>query len=159
MHIKEIVIRNFRILLDSRIELDKQPCLLIGRNNAGKTSFMVLIEKFLKNQRFDYNDFPVKLRSKLLDISPDTDVTELAIQLMLTIHYEENDNLRNLSEFIVDLDPRCMEVYLLFECSIDKDGLLSAYAKAEGVSKASFIRKHLEEHLKTQDVEHFNRGE
>lgn len=150
MHIKEIVIRNFRILLDSRIELDKQPCLLIGRNNAGKTSFMVLIEKFLKNQRFDYNDFPVKLRSKLLDISPDTDVTELAIQLMLTIHYEENDNLRNLSEFIVDLDPRCMEVYLLFECSIDKDGLLSAYAKAEGVSKASFIRKHLEEHLKTQ---------
>lgn len=147
MHIQEIKIRNFRILSDSTIELDKQPCLMIGRNNAGKTSFMVLIEKFLTNQQFDYNDFPVRLRSKLLTITPDTNEAEFAIQLMLTIRYEENDNLRNLSEFIVDLDSDRTEVYLLFECSINKDGLLSAYEKAGGVSKDSYIRKHLTDYL------------
>lgn len=57
MHIKEIAIRNFRILSDSKIELNKEPCMMIGRNNADKTSFMVLMEKFLRGQSFTFTDF------------------------------------------------------------------------------------------------------
>ena len=105
MHIKEIAIHNFRVLSDSKMDLDKQPCLMIGRNNAGKTSFMVLFEKFMRGLRFDYNDFPIKLREKLLNMDSDTDETKMAIQLLLTIAYDHSDDLRNLSEFIVDLEP------------------------------------------------------
>ena len=48
MYIKEISIRNFRILSNATMNPGKNLCLLIGRNNTGKTSFMVLFEKFLK---------------------------------------------------------------------------------------------------------------
>lgn len=150
MHIREIAIRNFRVLSDSRMDLDKKPCLMIGRNNAGKTSFMVLFEKFLRGQRFDYNDFPIKLREKILNMAADTDETELAIQLLLTIAYDERDDLRNLSEFIVDLEPSRREVYLLFERQINKAGLLKALVEAGNVDKARFIRKHLGEYLETR---------
>ena len=150
MHVKEIAIRNFRVLSDSKMELDKKPCLMIGRNNTGKTSFMVLFEKFLRNQSFAYTDFPVQLREKILNMEVATDETELAIQLLLTIHYEENDDLRNLSEFIVDLEPERTEVYLLFECGINKTGLLKAAEEAANINKAKFIRQHLSEYLKTR---------
>lgn len=150
MHIKEIVIRNFRILSDSRITLDMEPCLMIGRNNAGKTSFMVLMEKFLRGQGFTYADFPVRLRDKILNMDMSTDETELAIRLLLTIQYEENDDLRNLSDFIVDLEPNRREVYLLFECGIHKVNLLSALQQAGEVDRKRFIRKHLSDHLKTR---------
>ena len=57
MRITKIQIKNFRILQDSIMDFNNEICLLLGRNNTGKTSFMVLIEKFLKNGEFDYNDF------------------------------------------------------------------------------------------------------
>ena len=150
MHIKEIAIHNFRVLSDSKMDLDKQPCLMIGRNNAGKTSFMVLFEKFMRGLRFDYNDFPIKLREKLLNMDSDTDETKMAIQLLLTIAYDHSDDLRNLSEFIVDLEPNNSEIYLLFECEINKKALLRAWEKAGNVDKPRFIRRHLSDHLKTR---------
>lgn len=150
MHIKEIAIRNFRILSDSKIELDKEPCLMIGRNNAGKTSFMVLMEKFLRGQSFTFTDFPVRLREKILNIEATTDETELAIRLLLTIQYEEKDDLRVLSDFIVDLEPERRDVYLLFECGIHKSGLLDALRQAGDIDRKKYIQKHLADYLTTR---------
>ena len=48
MRITKIQAKNFRILQNSVMDFDRDLCLLLGRNNTGKTSFMVLIEKFLK---------------------------------------------------------------------------------------------------------------
>ena len=107
MRIKKISVRNFRILQDSTLDFDKDLCLLLGRNNTGKTSFMVLIEKFLKTGDFNFNDFSINLRRKLFAFDEKTDVNELAIQLIMTLEYDENDNLCHLSEFILDLDPDC----------------------------------------------------
>lgn len=69
MRIKEIIIRNFRILANTRLNLSNDLCLMIGRNNTGKTSFMVLFEKFLNDQSFDFNDFSIIQREKLLKIN------------------------------------------------------------------------------------------
>ena len=57
MHITKIEARNFRILKNSVMDFNRELCLLLGRNNTGKTSFMVLIEKFLKDGDFNFNDF------------------------------------------------------------------------------------------------------
>lgn len=149
MHIKEIAIRNFRVLADTKIELDKEPCLMIGRNNTGKTSFIVLFEKFMRGQSFTLADFPVKCRRELLTMDDSTDETALAIQLQLTIGYDDSDNLCNLSEFIVDLASTRQEVYILFECAIRKRALLDAAASA-GEDKKEFISKHLSEYLETR---------
>ena len=57
MRITKIVINNFRLLKNSVMDFNRDLCLLLGRNNTGKTSFMVLIEKFLKSGDFNFNDF------------------------------------------------------------------------------------------------------
>lgn len=67
MRITKIQAKNFRLLQDSVMDFDRDLCLLLGRNNTGKTSFMVLIEKFLKNGDFNFNDFSINLRSKLFN--------------------------------------------------------------------------------------------
>jgi predicted ATP-dependent endonuclease of OLD family len=120
---------------------------MIGRNNTGKTSFMVLFDKFMKGLSFDFNDFSVKQREKILKIDSETDETELAIQLILNIQYEDSDDLCNISEFIVDLDPSQKQVYLLFECGIKKDKLLEALQNAGKISKEKFIKKYLSDYL------------
>ncbi len=147
MNINTIQCKNFRILLDSKFDFNQSLCLMIGRNNTGKTSFMVLFEKFLHNIRFDFNDFSVDLREKILNIEQNTDVTKLAIQLILNIKYDEEEDLSNLSEFIVDLEPERLDVNILFECSINKDKLLKGLAKAGEISKEKFIVKYLKDYL------------
>lgn len=147
MFIKEISICNFRMLSDVKMDFVDRLCLLIGKNNTGKTSFMVAFEKFLSELCFDYNDFSIKQREKILNINQDTDVTELAIKLILNIQYEDNDDLCNLSEFILDLDPSRKDVNLLFECGINKDKLLEDLKKVGKVTKEKFIKKHLTNYL------------
>ena len=147
MFIKDISIRNFRILSDSTMDFGNNLCLMIGRNNTGKTSFMVLFEKFLSELSFDFNDFSVKKREEILKLDSSTDETELAIQLILSIQYEDNDDLCNISEFIVDLDPSRKDVHLLFECQIKKDKLLEDIQNAGKITKDKFIKKHLPNYL------------
>lgn len=147
MYIKEITIRNFRILSNATMDVGENLCLMIGRNNTGKTSFMVLFEKFLSELSFDFNDFSLKQREQIINLDQNTDETELAIQLILSIHYEDADDLCNLSEFIVDLDPSRKDVYLLFECSIKKAKLLEDLQNAGKLTKEKFIKKHLTDYL------------
>lgn len=147
MYIKDISIRNFRILSESNMDFGNNLCLMIGRNNTGKTSFMVLFEKFLSELSFDFNDFSVKQRDKILKFDSSTDETELAIQLILSIQYEDSDDLCNISEFIVDLDPSRKDVHLLFECQIKKDKLLEDLQNAGKITKEKFIKKYLPNYL------------
>ena len=148
MHIEEVTIRNFRILSETKMNINDKLCLMIGRNNTGKTSFMILFEKFLNgNEKFDFNDFSLKQRKKILNFNKDTDEVELAIQLILNIQYEDTDDLCNISEFIVDLDPVKKDVYILFECIISKDKLLEAIQNATQMTQEKFIKKYLSEYL------------
>lgn len=147
MYIKAIEIHNFRILSDVKMEFGNNLCLMIGRNNTGKTSFLVLFEKFLNNLSFDFNDFSVKQRDKILHFDQYTDEAELAIQLILSIQYENKDDLCNISEFILDLDPNKNDVCLLFECGIKKDKLLEGLQNAGKITKEKFIKKHLSDYL------------
>lgn len=147
MRITKIQAKNFRILQNSVMDFDRDLCLLLGRNNTGKTSFMVLIEKFLKNGEFNFNDFSISLRNKLFAFDETTDVNELAIQLIMTLEYDEKENLCHLSEFILDLDPECKTVNLLFECSIKKNKMLEHINNRGKVSKEKIITSYIKESL------------
>ena len=147
MHIKEIAVRNFRILSNSKMDFDNEMCLLIGRNNTGKTSLMVLFEKFFGQLGFDFNDFSITQRRKILKFNEKTEETEMAIQLILNIEYEEEDDLCNVSEFIVDLEPDRKDVNLLFECAIKKEELLEGLQNAGKIAKEKYIKKYLYEYL------------
>lgn len=147
MRIKEIAVRNFRILSNSKMDFDNEMCLLIGRNNTGKTSLMVLFEKFFGQLGFDFNDFSITQRRKILKINEKTEETEMAIQLILNIEYDEGDDLCNVSEFIVDLEPDRKDVNLLFECAIKKEELLEGIQNAGKIAKEKYIKKYLHEYL------------
>jgi len=147
MYVNKVHVRNFRILSQSTLDFRDNLCLMIGRNNSGKTSFLVLFEKFMKGLRFDFNDFSLCKREALLDIQHDSVETNFSIQLILNIEYEEDDDLCHLSEFIMDLDPARRDINILFECCVKKEQLLESIELAKDMSKDKYIKKHLGKYL------------
>jgi len=150
MYLTKVKIQNFRLLKDTTLELDenekKDLTLLIGRNNSGKTSFIMAFDKFFKNQNIDFNDFSISLRNKILKINEESDVNEFAIRLILEIKYTEEDNLENLSNFMLDLDTDNNSVKILFECTVNKGKLLNELTTISE-NKEKFIEKYLQNYL------------
>lgn len=172
MYISKIKIKNFRLLEDTTLLLkeDKKQelSLLIGRNNSGKTSFIMLFDKFYRNDslKFNFYDFSTSLRDKIFKIDDSTVIEELSIQMILEIKYDITDSLENISDFILDLDPATNIVKILFECSIDKDKLVKDLSKLTK-NKEKFIEKNFSDYLiekniyvfeNDTDLEQVNRG-
>ncbi len=178
MFISKIRAKNFRHLKDSTLTIDDidstkdsdkdkhQLSLLIGRNNSGKTSFLVLLEKFYAGKPLDFYDFPVSLRDDLLAFNQDSDTNKLAIQLFIEIQYTKEDSLDNLSSFILDLEPDIFQANIFFECTVNKKRLLDALDKIT-TSKEKFIKNNISNYLeskvyafeKDEDLKAENRGQ
>ncbi|PCH60164.1 MAG: ATP-dependent endonuclease [Gammaproteobacteria bacterium] len=150
MLISKIKIRNFRLLRDTTLDLKKDISLLIGKNNTGKTSFLVLLEHFFNSKKFQYNDFPISIRNEINSINNDTRIDDLSIQLIIEIQYDGNDNLEVISDFMLDLGPDIKTVKILFECGIEKNLLLKKIEGIEEDEKVKFIVKNLNKFLKTK---------
>lgn len=139
MHIEQIRVENFRILKESTLDLRNQTTLLVGKNNTGKTSFAVLLEKFLsKNNNFSFNDFPIGKRDSLLTINDKSDVNDLNIRLILKISYDETDDISVLSEFMLDLDGSRRHTNILLECQIDQEKIIKDQPEAPDERKKFF---------------------
>jgi putative ATP-dependent endonuclease of OLD family len=152
MYISKIRIKNFRLLKDTILLLNEDKkqelSLLIGRNNSGKTSFIMLFDKFYRNENYKFNfyDFSTSLREKIFNINESTIIEELSIQMILEIKYDIDDSLETISDFILDLDPASSIVKILFECSIDKEKLIKDLSKSK-ISPEKFIEKNLSDYL------------
>lgn len=150
MNISKIKIKNFRLLKDSVLEMKNDLSLLIGRNNSGKTSLLVLFEKFYNNEKFTYDDFSLSLREQLHAINDNTNILDLSIQMILEINYYERDNLEKISEFILDLDPESNTVKILFEVIIKKEKILPILKSLNAPEqKIRYIKKNLQDFLTT----------
>ncbi|MBP2116243.1 putative ATP-dependent endonuclease of OLD family [Paenibacillus silagei] len=165
MHISKIHMKNFRLLKDTTIDMKNDLSLLIGRNNSGKTSFLCLFEKFYTQTRFNYNDFSLSLRDKIKKIESNTAINELSIQMILEIKYDEEDDLENISEFILDLEPDMNTVKIVFECSINKIRLLKDLSTIGEKDREKYITKNIDNYLEEEvyvfedysDLESINR--
>lgn len=157
MYISKIKIKNFRLLKDTTLLLDEDKkqelSLLIGRNNSGKTSFIMLFDKFYRNESFKFNfyDFSTSLRDQIYKIDDNTVIEDLSIQMILEIKYDKKDSLENISDFILDLDPALNVVKILFECSIDKDKLVKDLSQVTG-DKNKFIEKNFSDYLINKNI-------
>ena len=147
MLISKINIKNFRLLKDVEIDLEDKVSLLVGKNNTGKTSLLMIFEKFFDEKSFNYNDFNTSLREELDGINRGSDFEKLTISLKLTIKYDENDNLQTLSEFIQDLDPEQSEISILFESSINHERLLSDLEAVDQELRVKYIQKKLSTYM------------
>lgn len=127
MKIFKIKVKNYRLLKDFSIDLEKDLSLVIGKNNSGKTSILTVMDKFLnqsEKSRFSLDDFNIDFKKDLQALVKDTaNLTEndfneldgLGIKLKLFIEYGASDNLSNISKVIMDLDPSNNIVVLGFE--------------------------------------------
>ncbi|OAB29088.1 Predicted ATP-dependent endonuclease of the OLD family, contains P-loop ATPase and TOPRIM domains [Flavobacterium fryxellicola] len=157
MFISKIKIKNFRLLKDTTLLLNEdgkqELSLLIGRNNSGKTSFIMLFDKFYRHESFKFNfyDFSTSLRNKIYKIDDNTVSEDLSIQMILEIKYDANDSLENISDFILDLDPTTNIVKILFECSIDKDKLIKDLLQVTK-NQEKYIEKNLPDYLINKNI-------
>ena len=56
MVLKEIVVENFRLLKNFKLELKEDLSLIIGKNNCGKTSVLVILDKMLNSSKIGWED-------------------------------------------------------------------------------------------------------
>lgn len=150
MYLSKAKIKGFRLLKDTIFELDvnekKDLSILIGKNNSGKTSFIMAFDKFFRSQDIDFNDFPIHLREKILNFNEETNIEELAIKLELEIIYNEEDNLDVISNFFV-IDVDNYKVNLLLICEIQKSKLLKDLKEIGSENKERFIKKNIQNYL------------
>lgn len=154
MQLKSIKARNFRLLYDVVLLLEKQTTVIVGRNNSGKTSLTEVMHRLLKENRpsFRLEDFSLgthqgfwdalvaakagRLESEVREILP-------AIEVRLTFSYTNSEPLGLLSEFIVDLDPSCTEALIIIRYALG-DGklgqLFDELTTTDGNAKPEFFR-------------------
>lgn len=123
MKIKKITIQNYRLLQDFKIDIEDELSLVIGKNNTGKTSLLSILEKFLISEKnnFSFDDINISCQENIVNTINNNEYysgTSLGIEMKIYIEYDEEDNLENISSFMLNLDPDSRIVILGFSYKI-----------------------------------------
>ncbi|MCH5304435.1 MAG: AAA family ATPase, partial [Ruminococcus sp.] len=128
MYLKKLEIRNYRLLINADLNVDKDTTLIVGRNNTAKTSCMDFLYKILKVEGISYDDYPLCYRKyafsllllflknkisfeKFLDKLP-----KPSIKFFIDYMQEDDEEfLGALSPFIIEVDDTITEVNILAE--------------------------------------------
>ncbi|PUB88014.1 MAG: ATP-dependent endonuclease [gamma proteobacterium symbiont of Ctena orbiculata] len=169
MRITKIQVRNFRLLRDIVIDLEDDLSVIIGKNNCGKTSLLLILDKFLgsgySKNSFSFDDLNVNLKEEIKSRVSEDNLTVpfpfMGISLKLFIEYDKHDDLSNIgNKVIMDLDPENRVVVLAFEYSITQErfqSLKSEYRAYCDKRKAEEKKqKDIFTFLKEQHTNYFN---
>jgi predicted ATP-dependent endonuclease of OLD family len=121
MKIDSIEVENFRMLKNLSVDLEDTLSLVIGKNNTGKTSFLMILEKFLSGgKNFSIDDFNIDTQNKTVDLTKNKidskNYKEIGLSLKLYISYDaDKDDTSDISELFLDLDENNHTVVILFE--------------------------------------------
>lgn len=134
MQLKKIEVKNFRLLHEVEILLERKTTVVVGRNNSGKTSLTEVMKRLLseKHSAFRFEDFSFCAHRHFWDAfvasaggMSDEDVRKLlpSIDISLTFSYEKGEPLGLLSDFIIDLAPDCTDALVVIRYAL-RDGKL-----------------------------------
>ncbi len=158
MQLKRLGIKNYRIIDDITIEIDKSLTLIVGRNNTGKTSLMKLLTTVLTGSKIKFNDYPINCRKKIYETFENFKNKNISFQdvqsaipitsITMYIDYKdekETDPLGFLSPFIIDTDINITEVKILiqYKFSISEQelfDLLNEEKDIPNVVKSNFFK-------------------
>jgi putative ATP-dependent endonuclease of OLD family len=144
MQIKKIEVKNFRLLKNVELYLEARTTLIVGRNNSGKTSLAELFRRLLleNSANFRLEDFSLGTHAKFWEAfelvgtgkeEPEIRAALPVIEVALTVEYDKAAaDLGLLGDFIVDLNPDCVEarIYIRYEL---EDGKLKSFFDAVGL--------------------------
>lgn len=157
MRVTKIRVQNFRLLKNISVDLEDELSVIIGKNNCGKTSLLLILDKFIGSGStkncLSFDDFNVDFKDELKariegDKAQTGDFPFLGISLKLFIEYDESDNLSNIgNKVIMDLDPDNNVVVLAFEYYLPED-------RFESLKKdyKAYCSKRLVAQQKTKDI-------
>lgn len=171
MRIKQIQVRNFRLLDNFSVNIEDDITLIVGKNNTGKTSLFEAINIFTKaSQEISFEDFSLSSYlkfKKIVNFINRVDFNEISerrkeifqkiiqnqtpkVQLFIEFEYDiETDCLINLSEFITDLNEKRNDATVLisFE-SINSLGLFSSFLNRERkeIELISWLKENLKKY-------------
>lgn len=134
MFIKNIEIKNFRLLREVSLTLQKDSTVIVGRNNSGKTSLTEIFRRFFpgesKNTVLKLEDFSLSTMNVFneafqakLNGKSESEIRDLlpSIDLVLTVDYsEDKKDYGALSEFIIDLDENSTEATIKISYQLKK---------------------------------------
>lgn len=154
MYLKQIEAKNFRLLHDVKLLLEKRTTVIVGRNNSGKTSLTEVMKRLLSDASpsFSLEDFSFCCYDQFWDShlrrAKGEDEIEIgkilpAIEVRLRFSYENGEHLGLLSELVVDLDPECTEALGVVRYAL-KDGklpeLLGDFTETDEDARPGFFR-------------------
>lgn len=139
MYIHKIAIKNFRLLQDVELLLEKQTTVIVGRNNSGKTSLTELFRRLLTDQspKFCLEDFSLGIHEQFWNAyklyqegnRKDFEIKDALpfIEVRLVIDYQDDHSeLGVLGDgFIIELDDKCATAIVVIRYQI-KDGKISS---------------------------------
>lgn len=109
------------MLKEMDIDFEDTLSLIIGKNNSGKTSFLIILQRFLSENKpeFVFEDFSLEVQQKILELENKLlkaeEYDEIALSLKLVISYKLTDNLGAASKLLLDLDSSKTHLVILFE--------------------------------------------
>ncbi|SHE78476.1 AAA family ATPase [Chryseobacterium takakiae] len=171
MRIKQLQIKNFRLLENLSVNIEDDITLIVGKNNTGKTSLFEVINIFTKSsQEISFEDFSLNTIVKfkrVIDFINKINFDEISekrkeffekiiqnqtpkVQLYIEFEYDvESDSLINLSEFITDLDEKRNDATILvsFE-SLNSLGIYSSFLNREKkeVDLISWLKENIKKY-------------
>ncbi|MFV8324917.1 ATP-dependent nuclease [Flavobacterium sp. ZS1P14] len=172
MRIKQLRVKNFRLLDNVVLNIEDDITLIVGKNNTGKTSLFEAINIFVKAQEISFEDFSQSTYSiynrlmHFIDKINKLDFNSISearkeiferiiqnqmpkVQLFIEVEYDiQEDSLINLSEFVTDLDENRNDATILISYESNNSlGLFSSFMKREK-EEVSLIH-WLKDNLKT----------
>ena len=161
MKIKTAKVYNFRLLKNVQVDFEEELSLVVGKNNSGKTSFLAVLEKFLSPSReneFTIDDFNLdhisklkaSVESDLKQICAAEDYIEYYIGLKIEIECDEKDDLCNIADFMLDLNPDYNSIIIAF-------GYVLGYEKYKLLVEEfkTYIQKAKIKETKREDLDKF----
>jgi putative ATP-dependent endonuclease of OLD family len=149
MHIRQLDIKNFRLLQNVQLVLEPQSTVIVGRNNCGKTAVAELFRRLLSEGLpiFKLEDFSLgvhdhfwKAFSSKTEGKPEIDVKAALpyIEVSFTVKYETTDaTLGALSQFIVDLDQNCFDAQFIVRYELELGGVEAFFADLDAIPEST----------------------
>ena len=164
MVIRQIQVKNFRLLKNFVIDLQQELSLVVGKNNVGKTSLLIVLDKFLnyskeRTNKFQYNDFNLDFQKEIEDILEQPLLDEISykpksISLRLVAEFFDTDNLDNIgNKILTNLEDDNNFFAIGFDYQLDFDiyiRLIEDFKEA----KTKFEEKQKDKELKRQFDKH-----
>ncbi|MBF4459018.1 ATP-dependent nuclease [Pseudoclavibacter sp. VKM Ac-2867] len=130
MRASRIKVRNFRLLRNVDIDLDRRTTVLVGRNNSGKTTLAEAFTRFLQPSTltftvadFSAESYPEFLEAwKVYAIGDEEVARSLIPEISLTVEISYSKELPEygpLAAAIVDLDPDCTTAMIRLTYSLE----------------------------------------